>query len=162
MSDTWTATKTGASSSPPHRRRPSRTPLFLLVGLIVVALVGGTAWYFTAGENDGEPGAGPTDTRPSSPAPSPAPTETIAEFSGTGNDTSDTFDVEGTWYIVWENEGDVFKMAITGDHDFGTVVRQQEPGSGRVQSVAGGAYQLEIVAKGRWSAEIIQEVVEDR
>src|SRR5688500_19044047 len=54
----------------------------------------------------------------------------IAAFTGDGDQVTESFTVEEGWQVHWENEGESFAFAITGDFDFGTVIDQNAPGSG--------------------------------
>jgi len=161
MSGTWNASSAGQPSQPTPKR-----PLAVIGMLVlVVTVAAGALWYFVSdGGNTGSaaPSPGATVAATDTPSPLPAaPTDSIAKFSGTGDETTETFDVEGTWYITWRNQGDKFELTVTGDHDLGTVASQDEPGSGGVQSMQPGTYRLEIAAEGRWTVQILQRVAED-
>lgn len=84
------------------------------------------------------------------------PGSIVAEFSGTGNQTTDAFQVREGWQIQWANSGPSFAFAITGDRDFGTVIDQREPASGVTSPVGGGTFRLEISADGPWTISIVQ------
>jgi hypothetical protein len=133
-------TDTGASHEPSPSRRPARVVLLLLL-VIGAVLLPAAYWLMAQG-----PG-----TRLTSP-----PGSTVAEFSGTGDEVTDTFQVREGWDIHWQNGGDRFAFAISGDRDFGTVIDQREPGSGITSPVGGGTFRLEITADGDWSVEIRQ------
>jgi hypothetical protein len=45
---------------------------------------------------------------------------------------------------------------MSGDRDLGTVVEQDEPGSGVTSPVGGGTFRLEIEAEGAWKIQIVQ------
>ena len=134
MTDTGDAS---GGETPPARRRAR----VILIGVIVAIVLGSGYWLLTQG-----PG-----TRLTSPAGSE-----VTEFSGTGDEVTDTFQVREGWEIHWQNSGDRFAFAITGDRDFGTVIDQQEPGSGITSPVGGGTYRLEITAEGEWTVEVRQ------
>lgn len=120
-------------------RRTTTAAAAAVVGLIVLAAIG--YWFLTLG--------------PGQTLVSPAGS-TVAEFSGEGDQTTDEFEVREGWAIHWENSGESFSFAITGDRDFGTVIDQSEPGSGVTSPVGAGAYRLEIAAEGPWAIRIVQ------
>jgi len=111
----------------------------ILVAILVVAIAG--YWYLTQGR--------------SSELLSPT-SSTVAEFNGTGDATTDEFQVRGGWQIQWETSGDRFSFAIIGDEDFGTVMERDEPGSGTTARAHSGTYRLDIAAEGQWSVRIVQ------
>lgn len=120
--------------------RGSWRPIAVVIVLIVVVAIG-AYWLFTRG-----PGA-----RLVSPAGS-----TVAQFRGSGDRITEAFSVREGWSIHWENTGDRFAFAISGDRDLGTVVEQEEPASGVTSPVGGGTFRLEITAEGPWSVRIVQ------
>jgi hypothetical protein len=121
-----------------HSRR--RRNIWIVVVIAVLAILAAAAyWYFNLG-----PGR-----------PSPAGS-LVAEFEGTGNTTTDPFTVRSGWRIDWENSGDLFSFAITGDRDFGTVVEQTEPGSGSTSPTGAGTFQLNVTAQGSWRIQVFQ------
>ena len=122
----------------PSRRTRWPTPVALLVGLLALAAVA-----YVLAEGPGQSLLSPTGS-------------TVAELSGDGDQTSDAFDVREGWSIHWENRGDRFAFAITGDRDFGTVVEQDESGTGVTSPAGGGRYRLEIQAEGPWEIRIVQ------
>lgn len=135
----------GPDSRPTHedhvvdRRRRWPVRIAVLIGLLVMASV--AYWLMTEG--------------PGQALLSPAGS-TVADFSGEGDQTTDAFEVREGWSIHWENTGETFAFAISGDRDFGTVIQQQEPGSGVTSPVGEGSYRLEIVADGPWTIQIVQ------
>jgi hypothetical protein len=108
---------------------------------VVVILVAGGWWFLTQG--------------PGRQLASPAGSD-IVTFTGTGDQTTPSFQVRAGWQIRWENEGDRFTFAIRGDRDFGTVVDQQEPGNGVTSPTGEGTFHLEITAAGAWTVTILQ------
>lgn len=80
----------------------------------------------------------------------------VAELAGDGDETTDSFDVDEGWQIHWENTGERFAFAITGDTDFGTVIEQDGPGNGITSPVGSGTFQMEVSAEGSWEIQIIQ------
>lgn len=89
-------------------------------------------------------------------APAVSPIRSVTEFNGTADETTDAFQVHEGWQLHWETTGEAFAFAITGDRNFGTVVRQEGPGSGITSPIGAGIFRLEIKAKGPWSVRIIQ------
>ena len=114
----------------------------IAVGLIVaVALVGIGYWFVTAG--------------PGRQLVSPAGS-TVLSLTGDGDLASPSFQVRTGWRIEWANQGERFSFAIDGDRQFGTVVEQEEPGSGVTSPTGEGTFHLEITADGPWTVEIVE------
>ena len=124
-----------------ERADPGRWPLLLLALLIVIATAIGAYWFVTQG--------------PGQRIVSP-PGANIVEFNGEADQTTSTFAVRGQWQVHWENQGDQFSFAITGDKDLGTIVDQTEPGSGVTNVVAAGTFRLDVHARGPWTIQITQ------
>jgi hypothetical protein len=115
--------------------------LLFVSALIIVGVAIGAYWFVTLG--------------PGQRIVSP-PGSDIAEFSGDGDQTTGSFTVRGQWQVHWDNEGDNFAFAIAGDRDLGTIIEQEEPGSGVTNVVAAGTFHLEVTAEGPWSVRITQ------
>jgi hypothetical protein len=81
---------------------------------------------------------------------------TVAELSGSGDQTSTTFRVRAGWQINWEATANHFAVAIVGDKDLGTVVSRDEPGSGVTVRSDAGNYRLEVRADGPWTIRVTQ------
>lgn len=122
------------------RRRPGW--IVIAVGVVLLLAVGiGAYWFLTQGPGNRLVSPGGSD---------------ITEFSGEGNQTTASFAVRGQWQVHWENSGESFAFAIEGDHDLGTIVEQDGPGSGVTSVVAGGTFHVEITAAGPWEIRITQ------
>ena len=122
------------------RRSGRRLTVALLLVLIAAVAVGGY-WFVTQG-----PGVALLSPQGS----------TVVELSGTGDQSTDTFQVRGGWEIHWETTGERFALAIVGDQDLGTVVGREEPGSGVTFRAEAGTYRVEVSAAGPWSLRIVQ------
>jgi hypothetical protein len=115
--------------------------LLLVSALVIIGVAVVTYWFVTQG-----PGQ-----RILSP-----PGSHVTEFSGEGNDTTGSFSVRGQWQVHWQNSGDHFSFAITGDEDLGTIIDQAGPGSGVTSVVAAGTFHIDVTAEGSWSVQITQ------
>jgi len=124
-----------ASSAPAAR---DRRPLLIAAGVAIVVVL---AWFFALG-----PGA-----RILSPKGS-----AVAEFDGTGNQTTPSFTVRDGWEIHWTSESEAFTLAIRGDRNLGTVVDGAGSGLGVTSPPVGGTFHLEITAGSSWSVTIVQ------
>ena len=121
--------------------RPPKRRAWLVIAFVIAAIaIGG---YLL------------TKTDPADKAP-PKRT-TVASFQGTGDETTEKFDVTKSWRIDWKSSGKRFAFAITGDRDFGTVIDRKKPGSGITTAEGTGTYRLVIKAKGAWSVRILQD-----
>ena len=123
------------------RRGRFSWPLHVISAHVIVVVAIAAYWFVTQG-----PGQ-----RILSP-----PGSDIAAFSGDGDQTTDSFTVRGQWQIHWENEGDSFTFAIDGDQDLGTIIEQEEPGSGVTNVVAAGTFHIVVTAEGPRSFSIAQ------
>jgi len=111
-----------------------------VLGLAVIAILVGGYWFLTQG-----PG-----TQFTSPAGS-----TVADFKGSGDQSTATFTVREGWRIDWQHDS-AFAFAIRGDRDFGKVIDEQGSGSGVTSPVGAGSFHLEITADGPWEIKVIQ------
>jgi hypothetical protein len=123
--------------------KPRRFSWTLLVvsAVVIIMATGAAYWFVTQG--------------PGQRIVSP-PRSDVAQFRGEGDQTTDSFTVRGQWQVHWENRGDSFSFAISGDQDLGTIVNQEEPGSGVTSVVAAGTFHVEVVAEGSWTIRIEQ------
>lgn len=125
-----------------HRERsPDRRVRSIILLLLLVAV--GAAVYWLVFHGPGQALISPAGSA-------------VIELSGDGDQVTDEFRVREGWSIHWENVGDEFAFAITGERDFGVVVEQTEPGSGVTSPVGGGTYRLEVQADGPWTIRIVQ------
>ena len=131
----------GRMDPSPHARQRFNWPLVLLSALVVVLVGAGAYWFLTQG--------------PGQRIVSP-PGSDITSFSGEGDQTTDSFTVRGQWQIHWQNEGETFSFAIDGDQDLGTIIEQEEPGSGVTNVVAAGTFHIVVTAEGPWTIRITQ------
>lgn len=123
------------------QRRRWNAPLLLVSILVIILVAIGAYWFVTQG--------------PGQRIVSPPGSE-ITEFSGDANQTTESFSVRGQWQVHWQNSGDEFTFAIDGDQDLGTIIEQEEPGSGVTNVVAAGTFHLEVTANGPWTIRITQ------
>lgn len=126
-----------------HRAPVSKTrsgrKAYVAVGVLLLAA--SALWFLTEG-----PGQ-----RLLSP-----PGSTVAEFEGSGSQSTPRFRVREGWQIHWDSRSEAFSFAIRGDRDFGTVVEVAEPTSGITAPVGAGSFYLEVTAGGEWSITVIQ------
>jgi hypothetical protein len=113
----------------------------IIVALVAIALLAAAFWIFTQG-----PGV-----RLLSPAGS-----TVVEFSGSGDQVTDSFHVRQGWRIRWQSTGDRFALSILGERDLGKVIDNNEPASGVTSPAGAGTFHFEIDADGPWSVRIEQ------
>jgi hypothetical protein len=133
------------------RRPPSggRGRLIVLLVLLGVLVAGAVYWVLA---QDGDSGDGP---RPTATVTPPPVFETVAEFEGDGDETTDEFTVAKGWQIRWKSSGP-FELAITGDQNLGTVVKQNKAEEGVVVPVGTGTFQLEVKADDDWSVTVVE------
>jgi len=129
-----------ATTSPGMAARSRSRLLLAVLAVAVIAIVLGGYWFLTQG-----PG-----TQFTSPAGS-----TVADFKGSGDQTTGTFTVREGWRIDWQHDS-AFAFAIRGDRDFGKVIDEQGSGSGVTSPVGAGSFHLEITADGPWEIKVIQ------
>jgi hypothetical protein len=136
----------GATDDP---RRGRGLPL--IAALLVLAI--GAIAAVVVSQRDDSPRGAATDTTTSSTLP--ALPDQVAQFSGTGDDETASFAVEEGWEILWESSGTTFKLGITGDQDFGTVVDHEGEGGGSTSPVGSGTFRLLVTADGPWNIRIV-------
>ena len=98
-------------------------------------------------------------------APLASATETVREFSGTGNTTTAMFTVDSPWLLDWRLDADYEQLvaldislieARTGRH-VGRVLHTKYKGNGVKLFNEGGSYQLRISSTlARWRIKIQQ------
>jgi hypothetical protein len=123
----------------PDSKTRSRGKTYAAIGALLLVAV--AVWFLTEG-----PGQ-----RILSP-----PGSTVAEFEGSGNQSTPAFKVREGWQIHWDSQSETFSLAIRGDRDFGTVVEVAEPTSGITAPVGAGSFYLEVTAGGEWSITVVQ------
>jgi hypothetical protein len=131
----------GSRVQPAAHVQPRRRGPAIAIVLVVLAVAAVGAYFLLKPDSDD----GPPQRR------------VVASFSGSGNDTTQTFRVTKPWRIEWRNAGKRFAIAITGDRDFGTVVEREKPGAGVTTAEVAGTFRLVVKAKGAWSAKVLQE-----
>lgn len=136
MSDTRTVPVSHPTPDELRRRRLRLAAIALIILAVTAAVV---YWYMNNGPGQASPAG-----------------STVLQLEGAGNQSTEPFTVRPGWRIDWQNTGDQFLMAITGDRDFGTVVEQQEPGSGVTSPTGGGTYRIDVTAVGEWSITVVQ------
>jgi hypothetical protein len=131
---------------------PRRQRSLLLTAALSVLVLAAIAALVVSRRDDDPSDAAVATTTSSTFAPLP---DQVAEFSGTGDHETDSFEVEEGWEILWETSGTTFKFAITGDQDFGTVVDHEGEGGGSTSPVGSGTFRVLVTADGPWSIRII-------
>jgi hypothetical protein len=123
-----------------------------------VIVVGAAVAFVVTRNGNGEQAAVRTnDQANGSPADADKSWVVVRDFSGTGNETTETFELAGRWRLDWRSEGERFRLTVTGDNDLGTLVREQGPQNGTTVVELGGTYRIEIVAKGAWSITVSED-----
>lgn len=140
-----------------RRRWPLLVLLLAVVGVIVIALV------LSAG--DGGPATGPDDTETTDPVDGvdgdgeePPRTETLAQFAGSGDDTTDTFAVVGNWEIRWEaTGGESFEVELFREdgQSRGVVITDEGEGDGSTFVSEEGTFYLEVTTDSDWTIDIV-------
>jgi hypothetical protein len=142
-----------------------------LAAAVVIGWAVGS-WLGNVAPNSGSASAvspSPSAAQPSRPSPSPAasaspsspaslapPLGTILELNGNSDKQSESFAVASGWQIVWQTDGGGFAIAVGGDQDLGTIVKQDGPASGATSLPSAGTFHLEVAAKGPWSLKVLQ------
>jgi hypothetical protein len=80
----------------------------------------------------------------------------VLDISGSGDLTSEPFEVREGWQLQWQTEGEAFTVAIRGDQDFGTIIDQPGSASGVTSPVPTGTFRIEVTAVGPWSIQVLQ------
>ena len=160
------------SSSAPSRGRVPRAALILL-GVLLMAVVVLSA--FLLARDGEEPQAPPTAATPTESAPSDtssseatsseaapseglgATVEEIASFSGSGPDTTDSFEAAENWELRWEAQNPVgfgVELLTADETSRGQVVQGGEDASGATFVSEEGEFRLRVTADGDWSVTV--------
>ena len=132
-------TETGATASPAPRRRQA------LIALLVLALIAaGLGLYF-----------GLQKSTVKNKNTGIHLLATVAEFSGSGNTTTKSFKVQPGWQIQWQTQGQTFRVGLSQQKGFKTIVDQKGAGNGVTAPVGSGTFRLQITAKGSWSISVL-------
>jgi hypothetical protein len=104
------------------------------------------------------PASGPTASSASASTPTGEPPAhvVVLDISGSGDLTSEPFEVREGWQVQWQTEGEAFTFAIRGDQDLGTIIDEQGPASGVTSPVPTGTFRIEVSAVGPWSIQVFQ------
>lgn len=80
----------------------------------------------------------------------------VVTIKGSGNDTTEPFDVDPGWQIQWRADAGSFALTVSGTIDLGTIVDESGPAVGVTSIGAGGTYRIDVTAEGAWSVTIVQ------
>jgi hypothetical protein len=100
----------------------------------------------------GAPSAGASAATSSDPGVPNA----VVTIKGSGNDTTEPFDVDPGWQIQWRADAGSFALTVSGTIDLGTIVDESGPAVGVTSIGAGGTYRIDVTAEGAWSVTIVQ------
>jgi len=123
----------------PRRRRL----LLLTVSAVVLIAIIGAAYVALQPKS----GSGPAGT-PSAGS--------VAQFSGTGDMTTDSFTVQEGWEIAWTTQASRFQMTLSEDGNTRVLLTREGAGSGTTVPRGSGTFQLIVEADGPWNLEVIQ------
>jgi hypothetical protein len=105
------------------------------------------------------------EEEPPSPEPEEEPaegvtdTDVVAEYSGSGIQTTRPFTVDGPWEIRWRATGDVFQIYVyqgSSRVPYDVAANDICPCRGRDYQPQGGSFRLDINAIGEWTVTIVQ------
>ena len=124
----------------------------------VALVIAGVAFVAACGGKSPPPTT--TTTAPpsttASPSASPSPSEPIeeqvAEFRGSGDNVTQTFDVKPGWELRWEVEGARLAVSLVDQsgQSVAELVNQDSTGGGSVYPRQTGTYSLHITGQGDW------------
>jgi len=80
----------------------------------------------------------------------------VLEVDGFGDLTTEAFDVEPGWRVVWQADGKRFAYGVHGAQDLGTVVSKAAPSNGSNAFAPAGTFTIEIDADGHWWVMVLQ------
>jgi hypothetical protein len=131
-------------------RGGSRTILWVAVAVIAAVLIGLGLWL-ALGLGEG------ADTVADDPGEQPTAVDGVAQFSGNGDDTTDSFEVAGNWQIEWETSGESFQVELfTEDGSSrGVIVDSAGEAEGGTFVTEGGKFYLEVTADDDWTILIL-------
>lgn len=112
-------------------------------------------------DNDtGDSGATTTTPVAASSEPAGAQVEPVAEFSGEGNETTESFDVEVNWELRWRvSEGERFAVELLTNDDVsrGHVVDATDKSEGTTFVSEAGEFKLRVSSDAPWSVQIVSK-----
>ncbi|MFL6205083.1 MAG: hypothetical protein ACJ739_07000 [Acidimicrobiales bacterium] len=79
------------------------------------------------------------------------------QFSGTGDDRTEVFEVAENWEVRWKASGSSFELELFTEDDTsrGTIVTASDEAEGSTFVVEGGRFYLAVTTDGDWSVDIV-------
>jgi PAN domain len=109
-------------------------------------------------QTEAQPPAAPVEPVTQSQAVGEDVTVLIAEYSGTGMQTTRPFTVDGPWEVQWSSDEfiQIFLSKADKEEHFPNIIANQiESGSGSSYQPQGGSYYLKISAMGKWHIKVV-------
>ncbi len=80
----------------------------------------------------------------------------VVSFSGTGDRTTESFQVDDGWAVEWTTDDERFQATLrdTLSGIPSLTANPVDPGSGRVVYARGGTFQFEVETEGSWTIEV--------
>lgn len=136
-------------------RRPAwRSPVVLVAAFALVVVVGVLLVGGLAGTEEDETAEDGTEEGTDGTVQE----ELVDEFSGSEDDSTATFTVQGEWEVRWETEGDAFQVNLVDEdgEELQTVVDHEGQGGGSNYLTRDGTYSLDVTADGDWSIRVFE------
>jgi hypothetical protein len=138
-----------------HSRRRRGRAAFVVVAAAVIGL----AVVAVATRSDDTPAARDrTTTTDATTPPTPGEPGLVATFSGSGNDTTDEFEVGPNWEVRWQASGPgpfSVELFTTTGQSRGRIVDRADRTEGATFIVESGRFTLQVSADGEWSIRVI-------
>jgi hypothetical protein len=142
-----------------HGRSSRRRLVWLAIAVVVAVLVAGG--LLLVNDDDGDDGGAAQVTETTEPG-SDASEDVQGvtdQFSGSGDDTTEVFEVAENWEVRWTSTGSSFTLELFTEDDTsrGTIVTASDQAEGSTFVVEGGRFYIAVTTDGDWSLDIVTQ-----
>lgn len=139
-----------------RKQKPARRPLFLLLVAAVTAAV--LVWVITARDDAPATDSG-AKGEPTATTSADTPRQ-VKQFSGSGDLTTEPFQVANTWELRWSasaGSGFTIELLTQNGTSRGQIVIADQPSSKPIFINEVGEFTLKVTAEKPWTAQILSQ-----